>query len=52
MKLGVDVQVWTYSEEYFNDWKDEFSSMPETAVNAGKEIDLAQEIFDAFQIDR
>ena len=39
-ELGVDVQVWTYSESQFNDWKDEFSSIPETALNTGKEIDL------------
>lgn len=39
-ELGVDVQVWVYSEAQFNDWKDEFSSIPETALNTGKEIDL------------
>lgn len=39
-ELGVDVQVWAYSEAQFNDWKDEFSSIPETALNTGKEIDL------------
>lgn len=38
--LNVEVQVWTYSLETFNDWKDEFSSIPETAMNTGKEIDL------------
>jgi hypothetical protein len=34
------VQVWIYSEAEFNDWKDEFSSIPETALNTGKEIEL------------
>lgn len=37
---NIDVQVWAYSEEEFNDWKDEFSSIPETALNTGKEINL------------
>ncbi len=36
----ITVQVWTYSEADFNDWKDEFSSIPETALNTGKEISL------------
>ena len=36
----IDVQVWIYSEADFNDWKDEFSSIPETALNTGKEIEL------------
>ena len=39
-EIGVDVQVWVYSEEQFNDWKDEFSSIPETALNTGREIEL------------
>ena len=39
-EYDVDVQVWAYSEAQFNDWKDEFSSIPETALNTGKEIDL------------
>lgn len=39
-ELDVEVQVWCYSEEEFNDWKDEFSSIPETALNTGKEIPL------------
>jgi predicted nucleotidyltransferase len=39
-ELNAEVQVWTYSEEDFNDWKDEFSSIPETAANTGKEIEL------------
>lgn len=40
--FGVDAQVWTYSEEEFLDWKDEFSSIPETALNTGKEIELGR----------
>ena len=39
-ELDVEVQVWTYAESDFNDWKDEFSSIPETALNTGREIDL------------
>ena len=39
-KLNVDVQVWIYSQAEFDDWKDEFSSIPETALNTGKEITL------------
>ncbi len=38
--LNLQVQVWTYSLAEFNDWKDEFSSIPETALNTGKEINL------------
>ena len=38
--LKLDVQVWTYSIDEFNDWKDEFSSIPETALNTGQEISL------------
>lgn len=39
-ELNVDVQVWTYSEQDFLDWKDEFSSIPETALNTGVELNL------------
>ena len=39
-ELDVEVQVWTYSEGDFQDWKDEFSSIPETALNTGREIEL------------
>lgn len=38
--LGVEVQVWTYSQEEFNYRKDDFSSIPETALNTGREIEL------------
>lgn len=37
---NIKVQVWTYSEDDFNDWKDEFNSIPENALNTGQEIDL------------
>ena len=38
--LNVEVQVWAYSENDFLDWMDEFSSIPETALNTGREIEL------------
>ncbi|MCB9073041.1 MAG: nucleotidyltransferase domain-containing protein [Bdellovibrionaceae bacterium] len=38
--LDVAVQVWVYSKEEFDDWKDEFSSIPETALNTGIEVPL------------
>lgn len=38
--LNVAVQVWVYSEEEFKFRKDDFGSIPETAMNTGKEIDL------------
>jgi predicted nucleotidyltransferase len=37
-EFGVEVQVWIYSETQFEDWKDEFSSIPETALNTGVEV--------------
>ncbi len=39
-ELDIEVQVWVYSQEDFDDWKDEFSSIPETALNTGREFDL------------
>lgn len=39
-ELDVEVQVWVYSQADFDDWKDEFSSIPETALNTGREFDL------------
>jgi predicted nucleotidyltransferase len=39
-KVGVSADVFVYSQDEFDDWKDEFSSIPETALNTGKEIDL------------
>ncbi|WP_374074201.1 nucleotidyltransferase domain-containing protein [Bdellovibrio bacteriovorus] len=38
--LGVTADVFFYSEEEFNDWKDEFSSIPEIASREGLELDL------------
>lgn len=38
--LGVTADVFFYSEEEFNDWKDEFSSIPEVASREGLELDL------------
>lgn len=37
---GVIADVFIYSEKEFDQWKDEFNSIPETALNTGKEIDL------------
>lgn len=38
--LNVAVQVWVYSEAEFDFRKDDFGSIPETAMNTGKEIDV------------
>ena len=38
--VGVSADVFVYDEKEFNDWKDELSSIPETALNTGKEIEL------------
>ena len=39
-KFGISADVFVYSQREFDDWKDDFSSIPETAVNTGREIDL------------
>ncbi len=39
-KHKVSADVFIYSEKEFEDWKDEFNSIPETALNTGKEIEL------------
>lgn len=39
-EMDIEVQVWVYSQADFDDWKDEFSSIPETALNTGIEVDL------------
>jgi predicted nucleotidyltransferase len=39
-KFGVSADVFVYSQREFDDWKNELSSIPETALNTGKEIDL------------
>lgn len=38
--LNIKADIFVYSEKEFNEWKDELSSIPETAVNTGKEIAL------------
>jgi predicted nucleotidyltransferase len=38
--LSVKADVFVYSKEEFNEWKNELSSIPETAFNVGKEIEL------------
>lgn len=40
---GVIADVFIYSEKEFDDWKDEFNSIPETALNTGKEILILKE---------
>lgn len=37
---NVSADVFVYDQEEFDTWKEEFSSIPETALNTGKEIDL------------
>lgn len=39
-ECGVLADVFTYSEREFKALTSEFSSIPETAVNTGREIDL------------
>ena len=39
-QCGADADVWVYSQREFDEWKDDFSSIPETALNTGREIDL------------
>ena len=36
----ISADIFIYSEKEFEDWKDEFSSIPETALNTGQEIEL------------
>jgi len=38
--LDVEVQVWIYSQDEFNFRITDFNSIPETAVNTGREIEL------------
>jgi predicted nucleotidyltransferase len=35
---GVKVDVFIYTEDEFNEWKDEFSSIPHTAATEGLEL--------------
>jgi predicted nucleotidyltransferase len=39
-QLGVTADVFFYSKETFDDWKDEFSSIPELAIREGQELIL------------
>jgi predicted nucleotidyltransferase len=39
-KHKVSADIFIYSNKEFEDWKDEFSSIPETALSTGKEIEL------------
>ncbi len=36
--LDIKADVFVYSEKEFNDWKNELSSIPETALNTGIEL--------------
>ena len=38
--LGITADVFVYSEEEFNEWKDELSSIPETALREGLELQV------------
>lgn len=40
VKSGLDADVFIYSQSEFDDWKEEFSSIPEIAVSTGYEINL------------
>lgn len=37
---GIPADIFIYNQKDFDDWKDELSSIPETALNTGKEIEL------------
>ena len=37
---GISADIFIYDQADFDDWKDELSSIPETALNTGREIDL------------
>ncbi len=38
--LGVTADVFFYSESEFDDWKEEFSSIPELVLREGRELEL------------
>ncbi len=40
-KTNISVDVFVYPVDEFNDWKEEFNSIPELALNTGIEVDLA-----------
>ncbi len=37
---GVSADVFVYDQKEFDEYKDELSSIPETAINVGQELDL------------
>ena len=39
-KCGISADVFVYSQKEFDEAKEEFSSVAETALNTGREIDL------------
>ncbi|MFN3453769.1 MAG: nucleotidyltransferase domain-containing protein [Pseudobdellovibrio sp.] len=39
-KHKISADIFIYSEKEFSDWKDEFNSIPETALNTGRELEL------------
>ena len=39
-KFKISADVFVYSEKEFHEWKDELNSIPETALNTGRELDL------------
>lgn len=39
-RFNLSADIFIYSKKDFNLWKDELSSIPETALNTGKEIEL------------
>jgi len=41
-QFNLSADVFIYSKKDFDLWKDEYSSIPETALNTGKEIELGQ----------
>lgn len=38
--LGVSADVFFYSKEKFEEWKNEFSSLPELVIREGRELDI------------
>jgi len=39
-KFDISADIFIYSKKDFDQWKNELSSIPETALNTGKEIEL------------
>ncbi len=37
---GVSADVFVYDQKEFDEYKDELSSVPESAINTGRELDL------------